>query len=121
MHVPALKEHKTLVYNSSNDGCTIANLRGTLFGAHEDVRHILVLAQKWKVQNDLERFCVGSHHNELRYASVQSLRRYKKTPLLLHVGISIEQLRFTIETGNCKNLQHVLSFIPSLAPFFNCL
>ena len=60
---------------SSNDGCTIVYLRGTLFGAHEDVRHILVLAQKWKVQNDLERFCVGSHHDELRYASVQSLRR----------------------------------------------
>ena len=40
-------------------------------GGHEHVRHVLVLAQQREVQEDLQRFRVGRHDDELGDAAVQ--------------------------------------------------
>lgn len=44
-----------------------------LLGAHEHVRHVLVLAQQRQMEDDLERFGVRGHHDKLREATVQRL------------------------------------------------
>ena len=45
----------------------------------------LVLAEKWQMEKDLEWLCVRCHHNELGYATIQTLggyiHTYKKTTL----------------------------------------
>jgi hypothetical protein len=45
----------------------------TLLGANEDVGHVLVLAQQWQVQEDLERLGISSEHDELGKTAVQGL------------------------------------------------
>lgn len=42
-------------------------------GWYENVRHVLVLAEQRKVQEDLQRLSVGSHNDELGDAAVQRL------------------------------------------------
>lgn len=46
-----------------------------LLGAHEHVRHVLVLAEERQVEDDLQRLRVRRHHDELGDASVQGLSR----------------------------------------------
>ena len=46
---------------------------GTLLGPDENVGHVLVLAEERDVEQDLQRFGVGSENNELRLAAVESL------------------------------------------------
>lgn len=45
----------------------------SLLGSDENVRDILVLAEKWQMEQNLERLGVGGHDNELGDASVQRL------------------------------------------------
>jgi hypothetical protein len=50
---------------------TREHLRG-----HEDVGHVLVLAQERQVQDDLDRLGVSGHDDQLRNAAVQRLRSW---------------------------------------------
>lgn len=43
-----------------------------LLGANEDVWHVLVFAQQWQMQQDLQRLCVSCHDDELRQSTVES-------------------------------------------------
>lgn len=45
----------------------------TYLGWHKNVRHVLVLAEQRKVQEDLQRLRVGSHDDELGDTAVQRL------------------------------------------------
>jgi len=45
----------------------------SLFGAHKDVRHILVLTEKREMQQNLQGLRVGRHDDELGQATVERL------------------------------------------------
>mmetsp|Transcript_21719 Transcript_21719/g.53544 ORF Transcript_21719/g.53544 Transcript_21719/m.53544 type:complete len:240 (+) Transcript_21719:200-919(+) len=68
-----------------------------LLGGHEHVGHVLVLAQEGKVQQDLERFRVGGHHDELGDAAVQRLGRLVGALLELLV---VARLLHQLEDGD---------------------
>lgn len=45
----------------------------SLLRAHEHVGHVLVLAEQWQVEQDLQGFSIGGHHDELGQTAVQRL------------------------------------------------
>jgi hypothetical protein len=42
-----------------------------LLGAHKHIGHVLVLAEQWQVEDDLQGLCVCGHHNELSNTAVK--------------------------------------------------
>ena len=58
-----------------------------LLGADKDIGDVLVLAEQWDVEENLERLAVGGQHNKLRLPAVQSLRRLVSTlkTYLMHI------------------------------------
>lgn len=50
-----------------------------LLGAHKHVRDVLVLTQQRQMKDDLQRFSIGSHHDELRNATVQGFSGWNKS------------------------------------------
>jgi len=64
------------------------------FRSDKDVRDVLVLAEQREMQDDLERFCIRRHHDELGDASIQRLRRLVGTFLqLLVIAALLDQLK----------------------------
>lgn len=50
-----------------------------LLGAHKHVRDVLVLTQQRQMKDDLQRLSIGSHHDELRNATVQGFSGWNKS------------------------------------------
>ena len=74
-------ELRSLLYGDrgSNDGAwhPTGPAQG-LLGADEHVRDVLVLAEQWQVEDDLQWFSISSHHDELGDASVQGFSGWKR-------------------------------------------
>ena len=71
-----------------NDGAgDAAGTAKRSLGLDKDVGHVLVFAQQGNVHQNLNRLCVGSHHNQLGNTTVQCLRSYQHTVSFLCEGV----------------------------------
>lgn len=50
-----------------------ASTSESLLGANEDIWNVLVLAEKWQMQQNLQRFGICCHHNEFAETTIQRL------------------------------------------------
>lgn len=69
---------------------------------HKHVRHVLVLAQQRKVEQDLQRLRISCHDDELGDAAVQSLGRWGITEYKIQTVVS----GYTIVINHWRSVTH---------------